>query len=140
MLTVEASGDARHVVKTLGALPASYSANCEVVINDKDFDIVARNAIFLLTALRFSPQEAVPIILHLWYSALIPERTHRSLRENILPVIQDVCDKIKGREPTALQSKRFTYGTRSLQLLFYPAQWNLALGYFHSRSFPKNPA
>ena len=60
-----ASGDLRNVVKTLAQLPDSYTALCEVVINDKDFDIVARNAIILLIAISCPTDLASEAILHI---------------------------------------------------------------------------
>lgn len=68
-------------MKSIAGLPPSYSGNWEVVINDRDFDIVARNAILLLTALHFEGTEAAPIMLHIRYSALVPEQMARYLQE-----------------------------------------------------------
>lgn len=68
--TATASGDIRNIVKPLTGVPGTYAGHCEVVVNDKDSDIVARNAILLLTAFHFSPDAATPMMLHgipLWY-------------------------------------------------------------------------
>ena len=111
------------------ALPESYTGECDVVINDKDFDIVARNAILLLTALHFGPGEATYMMLHLWYSALIPKDVYRSLQDQILPLIQEVCWKIRERPSTSLQSKTWTYGGRSLRLVLQRAMWDRLLSY-----------
>ena len=128
--TVAASGDIRHVVKSLTGLPETYMGHCEVVVNDKDSDIVARNAILLLTALHFSPDVATPMMLHLWYSALIPAQMLLSLRDNILPLIQEVCDKIQSKPAQSLLSKKWTYEARSLRLVLTKAQWDHLLLYF----------
>ena len=45
-----ASGDLRNVVKTVCGIPELYTGNLKIVMNDLDSDIVARNAILLLTA------------------------------------------------------------------------------------------
>jgi hypothetical protein len=111
-------------VKSLSGLPELYGGECGIVVNDGDFDIVARNAILLLTALHFEPSEATHMMLHIWYSALIPERVFRSLQDQILPSIHDVCAKIRGRPLTSLQSKTWTYGTRSLRLVLQRAMWD----------------
>ncbi|KAK2758931.1 mynd finger family protein [Colletotrichum kahawae] len=50
-ILVAASGDLRNIVKTIAKLPNSYTQPIEVTINDRDLDIVARNAIMLLIAL-----------------------------------------------------------------------------------------
>jgi hypothetical protein len=46
-----ASGDWRNVVKTVSGMPKDYTGNLSFVMNDVDFDISARNAILLMTAL-----------------------------------------------------------------------------------------
>ena len=67
-----ASGDLRNVVKTVASLPNDYSKTVSLVINDRDFDIVARNVIMLLIVLVVSdPIQAVDCLLHIWYSTLV---------------------------------------------------------------------
>jgi hypothetical protein len=46
-----ASGDPRNIVKTIVSLPRSYTRKPLIVINDIDFDIVARNLVMLLLTL-----------------------------------------------------------------------------------------
>lgn len=53
----QASRDIRNVVKSVARLPVSYTEQCEIIANDKDFDIVARNFILLLIALHFGPEK-----------------------------------------------------------------------------------
>lgn len=74
-------------MRSVVGLPLSYSGQCNVVINNRDFDVVARNAILLLTSLNFSPSQAAPMMLHIWYSAFIPENMIRSLQDTVLPLI-----------------------------------------------------
>jgi hypothetical protein len=111
-------------VKSLTGLSETYAGHCEVVVNDKDSDIVARNAILLLTALNFSPDAATPMMLHMWYSALVPAQMLRSLRDNVLPLVQEVCNKIQAKPAQSLLSKTWTYGTRSLRLVLAKEQWD----------------
>lgn len=101
-----ASGDIRNIVKSLRGLPATYLGHCEVVVNDKDPDIVARNAILLLSALHFSPDVATPIMLHVWYSALVSADMLRCLQDSILPLLQKVCKKIQTKPAQSLLSKK----------------------------------
>ena len=129
-LTTLASGDIRNVVKTLAELPTTYSGSCEVVINDWDPDVVARNVILILIALRFSPSEAAPIMLHVWYSAMIPAQMLSALRENILPLIQDVCNKVRAISSQTLLSKTWTFGKRSLCLVLTKDQWEYLPSFF----------
>ncbi|KAJ5047251.1 uncharacterized protein L3040_003090 [Drepanopeziza brunnea f. sp. 'multigermtubi'] len=128
-LLFAASGDVRNVVKSLAGLPHSYSGQCEVVINDRDFDIVARNVIILLTSLYFDPDEAANIMLHIWYSALIPKQMLCSLQDKILPLFQEVCSKTRGRPAAALQSKTWSRGARSLRLVLPKGLWDCLPSY-----------
>ena len=118
------------MVKTLFNIPPAYSGQCELVINDKEFDIVARNAILLLTALHLDADTATPIMLHLWYSATIPAQMLQDLQKIILPLIQEVYDKIRSRSAGSLQAKRWTYGTRSLRLVLRKEDWGRLLSFF----------
>ena len=118
------------MVKSLAGLPATYKGHCEIVLNDKDHDILARNAILLLVALNFSPEVATPILLHIWYSALVPADMLRSLQNSILPLIQEVCKKIQVKPAQSLLSKLWTFGRRSLRLVITKEQWERLPSYF----------
>lgn len=120
----------RNVVETLVACPESYTGKCEIVLSDIDFDIVARNAIFLLAALIFPSEMAVPLILHLWYSAMIPKEILQALQEKVLPLIEDVCIKIMYKPTGALFAKTWNYDSRSLRLVLAKEQWDYLLEYF----------
>lgn len=116
-LLFAASGDPRNVFKTIAGLPAQHEGKCDVVLNDWDFDIVARNAIMLLVALHYDPEVAVPMIIHIWYSALLPSGMVQSLQFDILPMIEEVCGKIKSKARDSLQSKTFIIRGRTLRLV-----------------------
>jgi hypothetical protein len=81
------------VVKTVVELPPSYNGTCEIVLNDKDDYLVSRNAILLLVAFVFDPKEAAEIMIHLWYSALIPKEMLQALQNKVFPLIEAVCTK-----------------------------------------------
>ena len=68
-----ASGDLRHVVRTINALPSDYSGNLNILVNDWTLPVVCRNLI-LLFILGTIPDEAMAadIALHFWYSAFMP--------------------------------------------------------------------
>ena len=127
---LKASGDLRNLIKSVLGLPQKYTGTLETVVNDRDFDTVSRNAILLLTALHFDPDTAAIIMLHLWYSALLPGRILRQLRESILPLIQEVCIKIQAKPSGNILSKKWTFGARSLRLVLRKENWNLLLSYF----------
>ncbi len=127
---LKASGDLRNLIKSVLGLPHSYRGTLDPVVNDRDFDIVSRNAILLLTALHFDPDTAAIIMLHLWYSALLPGRMLHQLREFILPLIQEVCIKIEAKPSGTMLSKKWAFGARSLRLVLSKENWNLLLSYF----------
>ncbi|KAL9595911.1 MAG: hypothetical protein Q9179_004793 [Wetmoreana sp. 5 TL-2023] len=69
-LLFAASGDIRNIVESITqGLLDGYDGRCTLVINDINFMVVARNAILLFVALSLEPDEAVPIMIHVWYSA-----------------------------------------------------------------------
>lgn len=129
-LLFAASGDPRNVFKTIAGLPAQHEGKCDVVLNDWDFDIVARNAIMLLVALHYDPEVAVPMIIHIWYSALLPSGMVQSLQFDILPMIEEVCGKIKSKARDSLQSKTFIIRGRTLRLVLKKEDWMNLMAYF----------
>jgi hypothetical protein len=112
-------------------LPENHRGKLSVVVNDKDFDIVARNAIILLIALVSEDEdEAVGCILHLWYSALITQKHSELLTSRIYPMINEVYQKVKDRSARSDLSKNFTFGDRSLRLTLKKAEWKALLSFF----------
>ena len=128
--TETASGDIKNMVKSFIGLPETYGERCEVVLSDKDPDIAARNAILLLVAFRFSPEIAMPLMLHLWYSAMISADMLRSLRNDILPCVKEVCEKNQAKSPDNLVSQTWKSGTRSLRLVLTKELWDRLPLYF----------
>jgi hypothetical protein len=122
-LLFAASGDMRNVVKTAVGMPEAYSAQCSIVINDKNFVIAARNAMLLLTALHFEPATAAPIMLHLWYSAMLPEEMIAALQEVVLPCVVDVYEKIMNKSEESFHAKTFKFGDSSVRLIFKKYEW-----------------
>lgn len=97
-------------------------------MNDRDLDIVARNAIMLLIALAVDDiDEAVDCIIHVWYSALIRKSDLDILQQRIRPLIESVCEKIKGKSPTCLLTKTWQFGQRSLRLVLEKSSWDSLL-------------
>ncbi|KAL1982084.1 hypothetical protein VTN96DRAFT_1797 [Rasamsonia emersonii] len=123
-LLFAASGDLRNVVKSLASLPADFSGNCNIVVNDRDLDIVARNVLLILVSFHYEPAEASVIMVHLWYSALLPEAMLSSLRAKLLPLIQDACSKVRDKRKDALLAKTWKCGSRSLRLVLRKEQWD----------------
>ena len=120
-----ASGDLRHVVKTIAQISSSYDQSIDVAINDRDLDIVARNAIMLLVALVVDNiDEAVDCMIHVCYSALIRKFDLDILQQRIRPLIESICDKIKDKAPNARLGKTWTFGQRSLRLVLEKRSWD----------------
>jgi hypothetical protein len=122
-LLFAASGDLRNVVKTIVELPKTYAGNGTAVLNDRNTTITARNAMLLLTALYFEPEIAVPIMMHLWYSAMLPLEILQKLQDGILPYILDVCNKIKEKHDGSTQAKTFSNGGSSVRLVLKKQEW-----------------
>ena len=118
-----ASGDPRHIFKTLANLPAEFDGSLEVIINDNEPHVVARNLIMLLVALTCEPAIATEMILHLWYSLLIPSDTYQKLQNDILPLIADVLAKIANKPASSAQSKTWEFGQSKLNLTTTKAVW-----------------
>lgn len=113
------------MVKTIADIPESYKHPVHVVINDLEFDVVARNIIMLLIALVVEdPKEAAECIVHLWYSALLRESDMTILRRRIRPLIADVCNKSTNKPSASLLGKTWTFGKRSLRVVLSKSAWD----------------
>ncbi|QYS97447.1 MYND-type zinc finger protein samB [Trichoderma simmonsii] len=124
------SGDLRNVVKTIAQVPASYNKLIVVTINDDDLDVMARNVIILLIALvSDNIDEAVDCIIHVWYSALIRKSDLDMIQQKILPLVQDICEKVKDKDSHSLLGKTWRFGKRSLRLILQKSQWARLLTY-----------
>lgn len=68
-----ASGDLRHVIKTVNGLPSDFSGRLDILINDITTPIACRNLLLLIILGTIPDQTiAADIALHFWYSAFIP--------------------------------------------------------------------
>lgn len=75
-----ASGDLRHVVRTLNNLPSNYSGSLKILLNDINLPIVCRNIVLLLILANVSDEsEAADIALHFWYSLFMPGEYHTQI-------------------------------------------------------------
>ncbi|KAH6635040.1 hypothetical protein B0J18DRAFT_417793 [Chaetomium sp. MPI-SDFR-AT-0129] len=145
-----ASGDFRNVVKTIAQLPSSYSGTVEVTLNDKELDIVARNAIMLLIGLVVDNDDnsnapnmdtAIDCIIHIWYSALIRPSDLSILQTHIRPLIADICTKTANKPPHTLLAKTWTFPPvsssnptnggppRTLRLILQKQAWDRILSF-----------
>lgn len=122
------------MVKTIAGITSTSAPislqDITAVINDRDFDIVARNAILLLTALHVVPAPAAAaVMIHTWYSALLPPSVLKSLHSTVLPLIRTVCAKIASKPPDQLLGKTFTHGRGSVRLVLTRRCWEALQAY-----------
>ncbi|KAI8935048.1 hypothetical protein NX059_008712 [Plenodomus lindquistii] len=131
-LLFAASGDLRNAIKTIAGLSEGYKGECIAVLNDIDFIIVARNTIMLLIAIHFESDIAVPMIIHLWYSALLPSSMVQAIQTSILPMIENVCQKISAKPGGALQAKTFESGGRKVRITLRKEEWARLARFCHT--------
>ncbi|KAL5584374.1 hypothetical protein FOVSG1_013763 [Fusarium oxysporum f. sp. vasinfectum] len=123
-LSFAASGDLRNAVQTVARLPQSYEQPIDIM-NDRDFGIVARNAIILLVALTADDiDEASDCIIHIWYSSSIRKSHVDLFNQRIRPLIQSVCDKVKDKPATTNLGKTATFEKRSVKLILEKRAWD----------------
>ncbi|KAI8932556.1 hypothetical protein NX059_010732 [Plenodomus lindquistii] len=126
-----ASGDPRHIIKSIASLPEEYGGKCTVVTNDADFEIVARSIIFFLIAGFMPDEEAAPTIIHLWSSAMIPSSMLHRLQIKVLPLIRDVCSEISQKASTTTLAKTFRLDSgSSVRIVLMKTQWFKLQDYF----------
>ncbi|KAF5564049.1 hypothetical protein FPANT_14199, partial [Fusarium pseudoanthophilum] len=129
-LMFAASGDLRNVVKTIAQMPPKYQQSIDIIMNDRDVDIVARNVIMLLVALTAEDRdEAIDCMIHIWYSASIRKSHSDILKQRVRPLIETVCDKIKGKPANKILGKTWTFGKRSLRLVLQKSAWDKLLSF-----------
>ncbi|PLB54875.1 hypothetical protein P170DRAFT_483657 [Aspergillus steynii IBT 23096] len=130
-LLFAASGDLRNVIKTLTDLPVNYNQSVSVTINDRDFDVVARNIILTLVALVVDDRDkAIDCIIHIWYSALVRDSDIDILWNRVRPLVQEICEEVNSKPPGALLAKTWKFGNRSLRVVLEQSSWNRLLSYF----------
>ena len=115
------------MIQSILGLREGALSHSTIVINDRDLDIVARNFTMLSIAHQLPPDEASEVILHIWYSARLSKKASQAISTYVLPLVDEVIEKIKGKSSDIIQSKTWVFGTRSLRLLLFKAQWQALL-------------
>lgn len=112
-------------------LPQSYRSQLNIVLNDKDIGIVARNVIFLLVFfLEENPIQAAEHVLHIWYSSCITESCHSVLLQKAKPMVKEVCDVISQEPGSTIFGTTWTFGEISLRVVLTRDNWFHLLSYF----------
>ncbi|KAG0697937.1 hypothetical protein DFH29DRAFT_944009 [Suillus ampliporus] len=119
-LALVASGDLRHVVRTINALPEDYSGHLRVLLNDFCSPVVARNIVILLI-LGTVPDEtmAVDIALHFWYSVFMPAEYGSIIMALVASFLLKVSANLEGRQPLGQRSCLDCLITERLAQLFH---------------------
>ncbi|KFY06924.1 hypothetical protein V492_07605 [Pseudogymnoascus sp. VKM F-4246] len=137
-LLFAASGDLRHVVKTIANVPKGMTQQFNITMNDLEFDVVARNAILLLLALTSqdtvgcneagetnAPPDIAEALIHVWYSASIPSSVYSLLQNRVKPMIVEVCMRIAGKPPNAVLAKTWEFSAgQTLRLVLKKRDWS----------------
>lgn len=103
-------------------------------MNDREFDVVARNTILLLLALTAQdstdiqgttiPLDFAEALIHVWYSALIPSSILSRLQDKVKPMITDVCSRIANKPPNTVLAKMWEFSAgRTLRLVLKEEDW-----------------
>ncbi|KAI0146914.1 hypothetical protein GGR57DRAFT_494186 [Xylariaceae sp. FL1272] len=130
-LLFAASGDIRNVVLSVADLPTGCHPPLNIVINDIEFDIVARNLIFLLIMFNEEdPNTAAEAMLHVWYSAFVTESCYALIQKKLKPMVEEVCSKIVGKHSRALLGKTWTFGNSCLRAVLTREAWMKLPSYF----------
>ncbi|BAE60335.1 unnamed protein product [Aspergillus oryzae RIB40] len=127
-LLLAASGDLRNLVKTIASLPEWYCGRIHVDINDRDETVVARNLIFLLVAFHLPPDIASEAIIHLWYSAFLPEPLLQSIRDAVCPTIREFLE-VSPVQISGVLQKTWSCGSSTLAATLSKKEWNRILSY-----------
>ncbi|TIC90253.1 hypothetical protein CH35J_012006 [Colletotrichum higginsianum] len=99
-------------------------------MNDRDLDIVARNAILLLIPLVVEDFDAsADCIIHVWYSAFLRKSDLDVLQQRIRPLIEEVCHKLTAKAADKLLAKTWTYGQRSVRIVLQKSAWDALLAF-----------
>ena len=133
-VTIAASGDLRNVGKTVVDLPDCYAQPVKVVINDLEFEVVARNTVWLLFALNLlldqssgedsAIERVAQSLIHLWYSAFVQPHTIDELRDRVGSLISEVCTEITNKQASALHTKTWDFDSAtSLTVTLTKKEW-----------------
>ncbi|KAM0286534.1 hypothetical protein ACHAO9_008162 [Fusarium lateritium] len=120
-----ASGDIRNVIKTIAELPEGHGKPVNITINDRDFDIVARNVIMLLIAFTAVDQDAaIDCIIHVWYSAFIRKSDLDIIQQGVRPLIANICEEHRDKPVDHSIVTTWEFGRWSLRLDLQKSAWD----------------
>jgi hypothetical protein len=129
-----ASGDLRSVIKTCANLPETLTQDIEVTLNDREFQVVARNAVILLFALSSVSDTAIDneqdtselseSLIHLCYSAFLPDSLIAQIKKQVIPLFEEVCGKLRDKPPGTNFGKTWSFDSgQSVRLILPRERW-----------------
>lgn len=128
-LLFAASGDLSNMIKTIASLPSRVSdhGKVNIVVNDKDSDVVCRNAAMLLLAFSSaSEDEAIDCLLHLWYSAFLKREHIDVLKQHVFPKVDLVC---REKVNTGFYEEKWSFDGNECSLCLRPECWRKLLSF-----------
>ena len=138
---LQASGDLRNIVQTVASTPPGFQQKLLITVNDRDFEVVARNLLLLLYLLtsvddRGSAEDDIDAIaeslIQLWYSAFLPVAVLSDFIRRVQPLVQDVCTSIRGKAASghALLGKTWRFKDTQIRAVLIKEQWSGLGDYF----------
>lgn len=118
---------------SVNGLPGIYKGACNVVVNDKNYNVAARNIIMLLVATQLPPADAAEVILHFWYSARLTQGMLRIIDKYVKDPVAELVAKLQKKPNDVLLSKRWTYGAVDVVVRLYKQQWTILLQILESK-------
>lgn len=120
------------MVKTVSELPWSFTQRIDMVLNDKEFHVVARNAILLLFCLKalevsstsLGRSTDAEILTHIWYSASLRKDIADELVLRVKPLFTEVCENVSELAAGEVSTWSWDFAhNKSLYLTLTKEQW-----------------
>ncbi|KAI0175856.1 hypothetical protein GGR52DRAFT_538469 [Hypoxylon sp. FL1284] len=131
----------RNVIKTIASIPDTFQNAIKITLSDIPGNVTCRNVLLLLLLLEEKdPVKAAENVIHLWYSAFMPESLRQVLQGRLFLIIESVCIRAADKANDAIVSNTWTFGSRSLQVALTKHQWYLLLKLVISKPPPLEQA
>lgn len=117
------------MVKTIIHLPGDFAHGVQITVNDREFEVVARNVILLLYALTSLDEgqhfEAIAEdLIHIWYSAFLPAKLVASIQSKVGGLISLVCTEMNNKAAAIVHPEIWTFGPgRKVRLRIQRQRW-----------------
>jgi hypothetical protein len=86
-----ASGDLRHFFRSMAGLPQDFKPTLEVLLNDREVKIVARNFIILFLLVKHG-EKAIVTVINLWYSSSLTTVQKLLVTTEVTEVFKEFAD------------------------------------------------